>query len=185
MKILHIEDTSILNIMLHKFILSLWHMTINYVSHDHQLRVILHMTINYVSHDHQLRVTWPSTVSHDHQLRVTWPSTMCHMTINYVSHDQLHVTWPSTTCHMTINYMSHDHQLRVTWPSLRVILHMVLASKCLSFFNGELSLSFVSRPHPAHTRRRGLVSQVQILGLVPETWSGQSNCRIAFIKCDI
>ena len=43
------------------------------------------------------------------------------------------------------------------------------------------ALSLVSRPHPAHARRRGLVSQVQILGLAPETWSGQSYCRTAFI----
>ena len=42
-------------------------------------------------------------------------------------------------------------------------------------------LSLVPRPHPAHTRRRGLVSQVQILGLAPEVWSGQSNRRAAFI----
>ena len=30
--------------------------------------------------------------------------------------------------------------------------------------------SLVPRPHPAHARRRGLVSQVEILGLAPETW---------------
>ena len=35
------------------------------------------------------------------------------------------------------------------------------------------------RPHPAQVRRRGLVSQVQILGLAPEVWSGQSNRRAA------
>ena len=35
------------------------------------------------------------------------------------------------------------------------------------------------RPHPAHMRRRGLVSQVQILGLALEAWSGQSNRRVA------
>ena len=40
-------------------------------------------------------------------------------------------------------------------------------------------LSVVSCPD--HVRRRGLVSQVQILGLAPEAWSGQSNCRAAFI----
>ena len=33
--------------------------------------------------------------------------------------------------------------------------------------------SLVPRPHPAHARRRGLVSQVQILGPAPETRSGQ------------
>ena len=43
------------------------------------------------------------------------------------------------------------------------------------------STSLVPRPHPAHARRKGLVSQVQILGLVPETWSGQSYRRTAFI----
>ena len=36
------------------------------------------------------------------------------------------------------------------------------------------------RPHPAHARRKGLVSQVQILGLAPEVWSGQSNRIVAF-----
>ena len=44
-----------------------------------------------------------------------------------------------------------------------------------------LSSSLVPRPHPAHARRRGLVSQLQILGLALEAWSGQSNCRAAFI----
>ena len=37
------------------------------------------------------------------------------------------------------------------------------------------------RPHPAQARRRGLVSQVQILGLAPEAWSGQSNHKAVFI----
>ena len=37
--------------------------------------------------------------------------------------------------------------------------------------------SLVPRLHPAHARRRGLVSQVQILGLAPEAWSSQSNHR--------
>ena len=41
--------------------------------------------------------------------------------------------------------------------------------------------TLVPRPHPAHVRRRGLVSQVQILGLAPEAWSNQSNRRAAFI----
>ena len=45
----------------------------------------------------------------------------------------------------------------------------------------RVSFSLVPRPHPAHARRRGLVSQVPILGLAPETWSGQSYCRVAFI----
>ena len=45
----------------------------------------------------------------------------------------------------------------------------------------RLNHSLVPRPHPAHARRRGLVSQVQILGLAPETWSGQSYRRTAFI----
>ena len=52
-------------------------------------------------------------------------------------------------------------------------------------FGGTIWLadvSLVPRPHPAHARRRGLVSQVQILGLAPETWSGQSNHRAAFIE---
>ena len=42
--------------------------------------------------------------------------------------------------------------------------------------------SLVPRPHPAHTRRRGLVLQVQILGLAPKVWSGQSDRRRAFIR---
>ena len=33
--------------------------------------------------------------------------------------------------------------------------------------------SLVPRPHPAHARRRGLVLQVGMLGLAPETRSGQ------------
>ena len=42
--------------------------------------------------------------------------------------------------------------------------------------------SLVPRPHPVHTRGRGLVSQVQMVWLA--TWSDQSNCRVAFIeKC--
>ena len=41
--------------------------------------------------------------------------------------------------------------------------------------------SLVPRPHPAHARRRGLVSQVEILGPAPKAWSGQSNHRAAFI----
>ena len=41
----------------------------------------------------------------------------------------------------------------------------------------KLGGSLVPRPHPAHARRRGLVSQDQILGLAPEAWSGQSNHR--------
>ena len=45
-----------------------------------------------------------------------------------------------------------------------------------------LVASLVPRPHPTHTRRRGLVSQVPILGLAPEVWSGQSDCRTAFIR---
>ena len=45
----------------------------------------------------------------------------------------------------------------------------------------RVSFSLMPRPHPAHARRRGLVSQVPILGLAPETWSGQSYCRAAFI----
>ena len=39
--------------------------------------------------------------------------------------------------------------------------------------------SLVPRCHPAHMSRRGLVLQVEILWLA--TWSGQSNCRVAFI----
>ena len=38
------------------------------------------------------------------------------------------------------------------------------------------------RPHLAHARRRGLVSQVQILGLAPKAWSSQSDRRRAFIR---
>ena len=41
--------------------------------------------------------------------------------------------------------------------------------------------SLVPRLHPAHARRRGLVSQVQILGLALEGWSNQWNRRAAFI----
>ena len=44
-----------------------------------------------------------------------------------------------------------------------------------------LQISLVPRPHPAHVRRRGLVSQVEILGPAPEAWSCQSNRRVAFI----
>ena len=33
--------------------------------------------------------------------------------------------------------------------------------------------SLVSRPHPAHARKRSRVSQVQILGVISETWSDQ------------
>ena len=41
--------------------------------------------------------------------------------------------------------------------------------------------SLMPRPHPAHARRRDLVSQVQILGLTSQAWSAQSNRRAAFI----
>jgi len=52
----------------------------------------------------------------------------------------------------------------------------------IGFLSGWLmQLSLVPRPNPAHTRRRGLVSQVQILGLAPKAWSGQSDRRRAFI----
>ena len=37
------------------------------------------------------------------------------------------------------------------------------------------------RPHPAHARRRGLVSKLQIRGLAPEAWNDQWNCRAPFI----
>ena len=36
-------------------------------------------------------------------------------------------------------------------------------------------LCLKARPHPAHVRRRGLVSQAQILGLAPEAWSNKWN----------
>ena len=52
---------------------------------------------------------------------------------------------------------------------------VAIVSPTLGFF------SVLPRPHPAHTRRRGMVSQVQILGLAPEVWSGISNHRAAFI----
>ena len=39
--------------------------------------------------------------------------------------------------------------------------------------DGVGGTSLVPRPHPAHARRRGLVSQVGMLGLAPETRSGQ------------
>ena len=42
--------------------------------------------------------------------------------------------------------------------------------------------SLLPRPHPAHARRRGLVSQVQILWLAPELWTSQSDRRTAFIR---
>ena len=45
----------------------------------------------------------------------------------------------------------------------------------------NMNVSLVLRPHPAHARTRGLVSQVQILGLALEAYSGQSNHRVAFI----
>jgi len=40
---------------------------------------------------------------------------------------------------------------------------MLVAMTC------EKKVSLVPRLHPAHTRRRGLVSRVQICGLAPET----------------
>ena len=43
----------------------------------------------------------------------------------------------------------------ITWISLRAPLLL-----CLS----TCSASLVARPHPVHTRKRGLVSQVQIFG---------------------
>ena len=46
--------------------------------------------------------------------------------------------------------------------------HTLTSMRCWSYFS-----SLVSRPHPAHVRRRGLVSQVGMLGLAPETRSGQ------------
>ena len=49
-----------------------------------------------------------------------------------------------------------------------------MCTKCVLLM-GAPPPSLVPRPHPAHVRRRGLVSQVQILGLAPEAWSGQSN----------
>ena len=41
-------------------------------------------------------------------------------------------------------------------------------------------LSHMPRPYLAHTRRRGLMSQVQILGLAPKVLSDKWNCRAAF-----
>ena len=41
--------------------------------------------------------------------------------------------------------------------------------------------SLMPRPHPAHMRIGGLVSQVQILGLATEAWSNHWNYRVAFI----
>ena len=46
----------------------------------------------------------------------------------------------------------------------------------------RVHVSLVPRPHPAHVRRRGLVSQVQILGLAPEAWSGQSDHRAGLLE---
>ena len=33
--------------------------------------------------------------------------------------------------------------------------------------------NLVTRPHPAHMRRSGPMSQIQMLGLAPEAWSDQ------------
>ena len=46
----------------------------------------------------------------------------------------------------------------------------------------RVSFSLMPRPHPAHVRRRGLVSQVPILGLAPETLSSQSYRRAALMQ---
>ena len=57
----------------------------------------------------------------------------------------------------------------------------ILKLTSLQLPHGCESLGLMPRPHPAHARRRILVSQVQILGLAPEAWSDQWNCRALFI----
>ena len=54
--------------------------------------------------------------------------------------------------------------VRISW-SARATQHVTVSARRL--------YSLVPRPHPAHARRRGLVSQVGMLGLAPEAWSGQ------------
>ena len=65
--------------------------------------------------------------------------------------------------------------LRSDWPSMLLEL-----TQGFGLVTPDSSL--VPRPHLAHARRRGLVSQVQILGLAPKAWSGQSDRRRAFIR---
>ena len=63
--------------------------------------------------------------------------------------------------------------------SLLLLAHS--GSNNRSVLNWLVYTNLVSRPHPAHVRR-GLVSRVQILGLAPEVWSNQWNCRTALIE---
>ena len=77
---------------------------------------------------------------------------------------------PSCNVHLIITLLSHSNTFKV-----------YLAKLFLLGGPNTLFISLVPRPHPAQGRRRSLVSQVQILGLAPEAWSGQSNRRAAFI----
>ena len=63
--------------------------------------------------------------------------------------------------------------------SFRTWLHPLIASLGIS---NQLSLSLYPDPTQAHTRRRGLVSPVQISGLAPAlaALSNQWNRRVAF-----
>ena len=66
----------------------------------------------------------------------------------------------------------------------RTWIHPLIASFQQSGISDRQSLSLVPRPHPAHTRRRGLVSPVQIFGLALAlaAWSDQWNRRVALIR---
>ena len=68
--------------------------------------------------------------------------------------------------------------VHIRYKSNIILLSIANALLCLKL----CTCSLIPRPHPAHTRRRGLVSQVQILGLAPEAWSSQSDRRTAFTR---
>ena len=59
-------------------------------------------------------------------------------------------------------------------PQCTLIRSSVIKQQVIWYF----VCSLMPRPHPAHARRRRLVSQVQILGLAPEAWSTQSNHKM-------
>ena len=59
-------------------------------------------------------------------------------------------------------------------------LHFIAAT-ALTYIHRCTAISLMPRPHPAHVRRRDLVSQIQILGLAPEALSDLSNLGVALI----
>ena len=92
-------------------------------------------------------------------------------------HEPFPLPWEEAIPVVLVNPQFHVCTSLVPKPMTVVIglgtrLHVVQDQKMASFATNSSSL--VPKPHPAYTRRKGLVSQVQIFGLAPEAWSGQS-----------